>query len=505
LIKPGATPRNRKYVGVVGAAGNGLPSYFKYVYSTFPSLDWSTTVGVTHGNVPSAVLVESGKQMAVPHELVHAFGVKFGLLNEDDHMPTSILTSGAWVSDLSYPLYNDVASFMVADAGLNPTADHWMDSETWTKLYEKMGAPLAKTSEIEGDEWFLSAIVGGNGQIAFNDVYAGLKVGIKEVPGRGQINIDSFDPAGNLLDATSLPVNFSASVERTDGAISKELPFAPLLTGIPDHPDNLSVSVSAMNGVVSTFYPIVETLRTHVRNLPDNAFMGDTGEARNELNSILANVENMLKSKQLYLAGQELGTQFSSSIINKVREDYSGISSREKILEATNSFSSRLFGLSQRFSTVENRILRVLHKNPGLSSGERAEFKISSLISPSNSENELYLTAELNGTAQKVIAKSATLWALTTSPVSVGDSEVTFKLFWQNRRMAKAIQQAIDSYSLEKYNLEKILQEETDPERVEEIQDRIKELDEKILDLRGQLTRGQRQLGEALVFKFSAN
>lgn len=504
-VIPGPTPKNRRYIGVVGSDGGGLPSYFKYILNAFGSTDWAGTVGFAPGNVPNTVLVEKGADLSVPHELVHSFRVRYGM-NSDDHQDEDLRTSGVWVTRSEMPIYSadSTFSFMRGELGINPISNHWMDSETYSKLYNKMNASLLKRAQIVGNEWFISGLVGGNGQIAFNDVYTGVKVGLREVSGNGLININSFNPSGELLDAISLPVDFSVSIERAGGAISNEMPFAPLSTGFPDHPDTLSVNISSMSGTVSSFYPITETLRTHVRNLADNAFIGDPSTSRSELNSVLSNAEQMLRANQLFLASQALSSQFSSSIITKVREDYSGVSSREKILEASNSFGLRLVALSQRFSTIENRILRVQHKNPGLAQGERAEFKVSSLIFPANPEIELFLMADFNGQAQRVVAKP-NAWVLTTSPTSSGENEAIFSLFQQNRRMAKALQQAIDSYSMEKYNLEKILREETDPERIEEVMAKIEELAAKILDLRAQLAGGRRQLGEALVFKFNAN
>lgn len=128
--------------------------------------------------------------------------------------------------------------------------------------------------------------------------------------------------------------------------------------------------------------------------------------------------------------------------------------------------------------------------------GDRISISVNSTSSPSNQDDEYFVTISLDGVSQKVAQQSIGKWFSITSPLgSLGSHSLVVSVFLQSKREVAKLNYAISAEARAIGLLETQLENEIDPAKTQEIRSEINQMRSNIVELEGRIEGLKRKVG----------
>jgi hypothetical protein len=496
---------NRKYIGVVPKSGFLSKSYFEALHTRYPEAKKPFVKGVTNffHRTADVVLIQSDYPLALPHELVHSFGTKFGNGSPDHHpihQEENALAYGFSFANLNFGQKNGMTSLMTEVPGSNA----WIDLITYKNVYDRMwGVPQNK--KIDGDELFITGAVNRDGEFFAASVYSGLKPGLTNGDTENLLQIYSYDLSGAILSQVSVPYEYGIIAESDSHAYPIDTSFAPISTGIPYSEDAFRISlapIGRMQASVKTIFPTVEILRTAVSNIPEVAFIGDHNKVFSQLMAVTDKIEDALRQVDIDLALRYVKNEFQPIAISGVKDSFEKGSildvGRKELSDSVGEVKSRFEQFVGEYPIYQNDLLKVIMPAEVIS-GESAFISVSAKRLPENSDFVYVLMAGLDGSPQRVDEKKpGAEWKVKTKLLSGGDHFIEFSLFVEDAKIVKALKKTIEENSKNIIILKKLAEEAVDPSQADEIRKKIEILELKNKDSLRKIAEGRQAVGSVL-------
>lgn len=506
---------NSRFIGVVPSSTQTGWGYFKYLGTLLNYRKDRSPRGVHQIDVPNAMLAAEGEKMTVPHELGHSFGLHF----ENNHYTTisgqadnfhesvnTVAQNGYWNNDGIREFLTQKRSFMVGggvfDNGVPPST-FWINKQTYSDIYLAMTRNnRSKIKAFDGEQTMISGIVNEAGNFFLTGTDMGLRPGITYGDGEGHATMKVRDPLGKLQGTTTVPLNYKLIAE-DDGIEDTVSPIAGVSTGVPFSTGALSVSVStntkaSFQSIEKTYFPAIEIIRSGINRLQDAAFKNNKEDALNSFETILGTAEKYLSEGDLLGARNQIAgslkVQFLKSINGNLNKRSFFEFDLSDILNAATVSTGSISRLITSFPSTQNGFIRVMSEKKSLTLGQKGFFSIFSVRQPDNAAYQYDISAFANENEQRVKWNGKN-WIVETSSLPLGSNNIVFHSYLEPKNEGDLIRNSI--YEIQKaiYSLSRELEQETDPEKRNELRLQIEDKNRHIVKLRHQLASIRTEVG----------
>lgn len=489
----------KRVVGVIPQAANGRGyfEYFGYTKSGAP------VIGIRYPRAPRVVLVEEGAHLAVANMLGRSFDVPY--------YPSVDPVSGYWV-DISLeaePFRGERSrpSFMTSNLVRQDAENlnsRWIDENAYHILYSAFSLSSlnrnVKRARV-GDGVHINGMIGHDGAISIRNAIPVLSLEAQEL-GDGKVEV--LNPLGQKISELSFNSTTQAEVitaTASENPSLVETNFSPLSLDVPFPAEAQEFRIYA-KGKSTTVQPHSFVLRRAIESVRDAGLLNPPEETRQELLQIVDKIEAGFSQRNYNQAFVLLERSLRPLIEQKVI-DYQQSSpldyTRAQVLSIIDSLLPRGEALRPLVPFPQNSFVELSVDKDNYQAGEHSVATARLLTRPTNPELEFVVELELDGARQKSI-RDADRGSWTAQSVRLGHGVHTWsaRVFQQSKRSARAWEEAIRNYEQEKFNLELTLQDETDPEKMAEIQAEIAKVETRIIEARNQLSSIRREIGQLL-------
>lgn len=203
-----------------------------------------------------------------------------------------------------------------------------------------------------------------------------------------------------------------------------------------------------------------------------------------------------------------LNSSFRALVLSKIIElpvSDSSVADQSDVISTIDLILGRVNELIGEAIGPENRMLRITADKQVYLGNEKARIKIEAKTAPENSENEFSVTLRADGRTQRTELVSENEWIAVAEKLLPGTHTFEATVSIRNRREATNLRQAISVVLADVHMLEKRLEEETDPEIIENLQNQLVRKRHQISILKARLTALERQLDGKVKLKILVN
>lgn len=470
-----------------------LVGFVSQAYLDYHNVDW---VGVTAFKKPY-FFIKDGEISVLSHELTHTYCVRFdGKRNCDvteaehtanvEHVLSLNDITGLIFSNYNASIINTSRDFLQSRKNImyTDTMDElngvpnervfWFDEIGYLQLFynnlENKNLRNLPTVVLN-----LSGSIDSFGKVNLQQVFLAKTSSIQKINRltTGDYKINIFDKFKKLISSEYVNSDHLIIDSRTvntgsDLIFNSEINLPIAATTI----EIIKVQVTKSDQSPTVVVLPVDIMLNSLKYIPDSAYKIDKSQALNQMTGYLNQAKNLILNAQTDAANNILKTKFSTTINTSIKSDFQKSSLFDAgLLEFQNMIIYSMVKLDSVKPASYSSFFEIVPLNNPIAF-EKSKIQVNFLNQPTNPESQMVFEVYFDNMPVNTVVFKNYLIAESTQ-LSTTSHNWQIRTYLVNKRIWNSFESNIKNWKNEKLKFQGQLEVETDPQKIQDIQNKI--------------------------------